>query len=242
MLIALVALGSLLPGATGANAFQVSRADGHQMAAQLAAAAAAVRADSAAVDRLTALPPAAVAIDQLRADLTREQAEFTFRDAIRQEQELVYSLASQTDLESATLPLLGSGSAGLGQADQGLRALWRLVGYDPGATIHPRYNKRFADSEPPAALLSYYRAAAARTGVDWTYLAAINYIESDFGRELGPSSAGALGPMQFLPDTFREYGGSGDIMSSRDSIQAAANMLAYGGWLCRTAPISGNAW
>jgi hypothetical protein len=229
MLAALVALGSLLPGATGAVAFQVSQADGHQTAAQLTAAASAVRAASDAVDRLGTHPPSPVAVDQLRADLALEQAEFTFRDAIRQEQELVYSLASQTDLESATLPLLGSGSAGLGQTDQGLRALWRLVGYDPGAAIHPRYNKRFADSEPPDALMSYYRAAGARTGVDWTYLAAINYIESDFGRNLGPSSAGALGPMQFLPSTFREYGGGGDIMSSRDSIQAAATMLARNG-------------
>jgi Transglycosylase SLT domain len=229
MLFALVALGSLLPGATGAIAFHVSRADGRQMAAQLASAAGAVRADSAAVDRLRALPPPPAAIDQLRADLALEQARFTFRDAIRQEQELVYSLASQSDLEGATLSQLGSGAAALGQADQGLRAVWRMVGYDPGATIHPRYNKRFADSEPPDALLGYYRAAAARTGIDWTYLAAINYIESDFGRNLGPSSAGALGPMQFLPDTFRQYGGTGDIMSAHDSIQAAAIMLARNG-------------
>jgi len=78
-------------------------------------------------------------------------------------------------------------------------------------------------------LLGNYRAAAARTGIDWTYLAAINYIESDFGRTLGPSSAGALGPMQFLPDTFREYGGGGDIMSARDSIQAAAMLLSRNG-------------
>jgi len=228
VLAALVALGSLLPSATAA-AFDASSADSQHMASQLAAADAAVRAASTQVDRLRAVPANAIAIDQLRADLTLEQAQFTLRDAIRQQQELVYSLASQPDLESATLPLVGPQAAGLRQADQGLRAIWRLVGLDPGTTVHPRYNKVFAASEPPATLVAYYQAAAARTGIDWTYLAAINYIESDFGRNLGPSSAGALGPMQFLPDTFREYGGGGDIMSAHDSIQAAALLLARNG-------------
>jgi membrane-bound lytic murein transglycosylase B len=213
-----------------ASAFDVSRADGRHMAAQLTAAAGAVRAASADVDRLGARPATPVAIDQLRADLSLAQAGFTFRDAVRQEQELVYSLASQPDLENATLPLLGGApAAGVSQADQGLHALWRMAGIEPGATIHPRYNKRFAGSEPPDVLLGYYRAAASGTGIDWTYLAAINFIESDFGRNLGPSSAGALGPMQFLPTTFREYGGGGDIMSARDSIPAAARLLARNG-------------
>jgi membrane-bound lytic murein transglycosylase B len=200
------------------------------MAAQLTAAGSAIRAASADVDRLRARPATAVAIDQLRADLSLAQAGFTFRDAVRQEQELVYSLAAQSDLESATLPLIGGAPATqVSQADQGLRALWRLVGIESGAPVHPRYNKRFADSEPPDALLGYYRAAGSRNGVDWTYLAAINFIESDLGRNLGPSSAGALGPMQFLPTTFREYGGGGDIMSAHDSIQAAALLLARNG-------------
>jgi hypothetical protein len=211
-------------------AFDVAPTEGQQMAARLTAAAGAVRASSAEVDRLRARPATPVAIDQLRADLALAQAEFTFRDAIRQEQELVYSLASRPDLESATLPVIGGGPAAeLGQADQALRALWRLVGIDPGATVHPRRNRPFADSEPPVVLLGFYRTAAARAGIDWTYLAAINFIESDFGRNLGPSSAGALGPMQFLPDTFREYGGGGDIMSAHDSIQAAALLLARNG-------------
>jgi membrane-bound lytic murein transglycosylase B len=80
-----------------------------------------------------------------------------------------------------------------------------------------------------AALLAYYRAAAARTGLDWTYLAAINFIESDFGRVNGPSSAGALGPMQFLPSTWQEYGGGSDVMSPHDAIMGAALLLARNG-------------
>ncbi len=219
-----------MPGATTGAAADAAPGDARRMAAQLDAAASAVRAASAQLDRLHARPPSAVAIDQLRADLTLEQVRFTFRDAIRKEQDLVYTLAAQPDLESATLPLIGGPRAAeLGQAGLALRALWRLSGIDPGTPVHPRYNKRFADSERVDVLLGYYRAAAGRTGIDWTYLAAINFIESDFGRNLGPSSAGALGPMQFLPATFREYGGPGDIMSSSDSIQAAATLLARNG-------------
>ncbi len=104
-----------------------------------------------------------------------------------------------------------------------------MAGIDPGSPVHPRYNRAFGSPDPVAALLDYYRSAAARNGIDWSYLAAINFIESDFGRTLGPSSAGALGPMQFLPSTFQEYGGGGDIMSAHDSIQAAALMLARNG-------------
>ena len=51
---------------------------------------------------------------------------------------------------------------------------------------------------PPARLLAYYRAAEARFGVGWAYLAAINFIETSMGRVRGTSVAGAQGPMQFL--------------------------------------------
>ena len=199
-------------------------------AQQLAAAASAVSSDAAAVARLRAQAPAAVAIDQVRAELALVQAAFTYREAVRQEQELVYALASQTDLEHGTLPLLPAPrSAQLTDVDGALRALWRLSGLTPGGPVSPRHNHRFADAEPVDSLLGYYREAAARAGIDWTYLAAINFIESDFGRNDGPSSAGALGPMQFLPATFQEYGAGGDIMSPHDSILAAARLLARNG-------------
>jgi hypothetical protein len=76
-----------------------------------------------------------------------------------------------------------------------------------------------------AALRTDYQAAQAATGVEWSYLAAINFVETDFGRVAGPSTAGAQGPMQFLPATWAIYG-HGDIHRARDAILAAARFLA----------------
>ena len=76
-----------------------------------------------------------------------------------------------------------------------------------------------------ATLRASYQAAQAATGVGWSYLAAINFVETDFGRIIGPSSAGAQGPMQFLPATWAIYG-HGDIYRPRDAIMAAARFLA----------------
>ena len=68
------------------------------------------------------------------------------------------------------------------------------------------------------------------TGVGWNYLAAINLIETRFGRVVGLSSAGAHGPMQFMPSTFAAYGDGGDILSPHDSIMAAGRYLAGNGF------------
>jgi hypothetical protein len=87
--------------------------------------------------------------------------------------------------------------------------------------------------DPPApadALLGYYHEADAATGVGWNYLAAINLIETGFGRILGVSTAGADGPMQFLPSTFAAYGDGSDIHSPHDSIMAAGRFLAANGF------------
>lgn len=90
---------------------------------------------------------------------------------------------------------------------------------------------RIVPPAPAQQLLDYYRKAESATGVEWNYLAAINMIESAFGRIVGPSSAGAQGPMQFLPTTFAEYGDGGDIYSPHDSIMAAGRYLAANGFV-----------
>ncbi len=167
-----------------------------------------------------------VPIHKLRHDLRLESAEFGFREAVRNDQQLVYWLAANPDQVSAAGQALGGARpAGLDELLQAQRSRWRTAGITDFSQARARFTRRYSDAEPVDALLTYYRAAAARYGIDWTYLAAINFIESGFGRNNGPSSAGAMGPMQFLPATWQEYGGGGDIMSARDSIQAAALFL-----------------
>jgi hypothetical protein len=98
-----------------------------------------------------------------------------------------------------------------------------LVALTPPAARLPPW--RIVPAQNLAALRADYRAAQAATGVGWSYLAAINFVETDFGRVIGPSSAGAQGPMQFLPATWARYG-RGDIYRPRNAIFAAARFLA----------------
>ncbi len=81
----------------------------------------------------------------------------------------------------------------------------------------------------PANYLAGFRAAGTRYGIPWTVLAAIGKVESGFGADDGPSSAGALGPMQFEPATWALYGDGGNIMNPADAIPAAARLLAANG-------------
>jgi membrane-bound lytic murein transglycosylase B len=89
---------------------------------------------------------------------------------------------------------------------------------------------RIESPAPADELLGYYREAESASGVGWNYLAAINLIETRFGSIDGVSSAGAEGPMQFLPSAFAAYGEGGDIHSPRDSIMAAGRYLAANGF------------
>jgi len=81
---------------------------------------------------------------------------------------------------------------------------------------------------PIDELLADYKGAEAATGVPWYYLAAINLIETRMGRIRGDSTAGAQGPMQFIPSTWAAYG-QGDVNSPHDAILAAARYLKAAG-------------
>lgn len=89
---------------------------------------------------------------------------------------------------------------------------------------------RIVAPDPAEQLLPLYRAAgAAAGGVGWEYLAAIHLVETRMGRIKGDSTAGAQGPMQFIPTTWDIYGRGGDITSNRDAIPAAARLLRANG-------------
>jgi hypothetical protein len=88
---------------------------------------------------------------------------------------------------------------------------------------------RVASAAPAAELRRYYGEAQRRFGMNWAVLAAINFVESAFGRVRSASEAGARGPMQFLPATWRQYGMGGDISDPRDAILGAANYLRRAG-------------
>jgi Transglycosylase SLT domain len=88
----------------------------------------------------------------------------------------------------------------------------------------------------PTAYLALYRSAATTCpGLGWPVLAAIGQVESGHGTNVGPSSAGAMGPMQFLPSTFDAYAVDGngdgvtDIWNPADSIFSAARYLCANG-------------
>jgi len=81
---------------------------------------------------------------------------------------------------------------------------------------------------PSPELLGYYKEAEAQFGIKWQYLASIHLVETRMGRIRGTSSAGAQGPMQFLPSTWGRYG-EGDINDPRDAILAAGRYLVAAG-------------
>jgi hypothetical protein len=98
------------------------------------------------------------------------------------------------------------------------------------------------DSTPPtgrpASYQELFKESAAQycPGLSWTVLAAIAQIESADGQNMGPSTAGALGPMQFLPSTWKTWGitgfgdtGNPDIMNPFDAVPSAARLLCADG-------------
>ncbi len=118
-------------------------------------------------------------------------------------------------------------ATGGGEADRGQElglANDRIVATDVDSISRKRYTE-------------LYKASARKYGFgpDWYILAAVGKVESNHGENMGPSSAGAMGPMQFLPSTWEASGvdGNGDgvanIMDPEDAVPAAAGYLKDGG-------------
>ena len=168
--------------------------------------------------------------DTMRHEMAVAAAQYEFRRAARVQQRQVYDLAGYADVEATVIPLLPSDlRAPIEDSIAALHSLYILGGIDQYYLVNPHYTLAYANAAPISSLRAFYVEAQQRYGVDASYLAAINFIESKFGRVNGPSSAGAVGPMQFLPSTWTEYGQGGNINDPHDAILAAARYLQHNG-------------
>jgi hypothetical protein len=122
-------------------------------------------------------------------------------------------------------------SAVLGKQSRVVRLVPVIAGTTLPVDAHPPTGR-------PGSYLALFQESAAQycPGLSWTVLAAIGQIESGDGANTGPSSAGALGPMQFLPSTWRVWGidafgetGPPDIMNPYDAVPSAAELLCASG-------------
>ncbi len=146
--------------------------------------------------------------------------------ALGQAQQQAYrSLVAHPEWDADVLALVPERLRATVQANVSAgRELAALTPAPPPDTPLPKW--RIVAPDPADQLVPLYKAAGeAAGGVPWEYLAAIHLVETRMGRIKGDSSAGAQGPMQFIPSTWDIYGRGGDITSNRDAIYAAARYL-----------------
>jgi hypothetical protein len=126
----------------------------------------------------------------------------------------------------------------VGQVKAALGASARVVGLAPSSVSTSLPVDATPPTGRPANYLQLFQESAAGycPGLSWTVLAAIGQIESADGQNIGPSTAGALGPMQFLPSTWATWGidgfgdtGAPDIMNPFDAVPSAARLLCADG-------------
>ena len=202
----------------------------HHEAARILSAEVAMTQAINQVNALKAQPAPIALLDIVRQELAVAAAGYAYRNAARQEELRVYELASYASVEASVLPLLPVAVRGpLKAAIAGLHSLYILAGIDQYYLVNVHFTHPYSDAKPVDLLRSYYLEANQKYGVPASILASINFIESNFGRVNGPSSAGAQGPMQFLPGTWQQYGQGGDINDPHDSILAAARLLVHNG-------------
>ena len=146
-----------------------------------------------------------------------------------QTQQIAYrALAMHPEWDAEVLSIVPSGLRSTVEANVAAgRELGALTPSPEPDTPLPKW--RIVAPDPADQLLGLYRAAGTAAGVPWQYLAAIHLVETRMGRIKGDSSAGAQGPMQFIPTTWDIYGQHGDITSNRDAIFAAGRLLRAAG-------------
>ena len=142
----------------------------------------------------------------------------------RNQQQMYHLLAAHRELVPSVLALLQPGVRDPVQAN--LTAAQQIDSLNGTQSRLPHW--RIIAPPAPTTLLGYYREAERTFGIRWQYLAAINLIETNMGRIQGLSSAGAQGPMQFMPATWASYG-RGDVNNPHDAIMAAGRYLQAAG-------------
>ena len=140
------------------------------------------------------------------------------------QQRIVILLTEKPTLSRRVLARLPAGDARPLKGELAVRRELRRL-----STPRPLSAFRTGPAAPAADLRSYYREAQQRFGVAWNVLAAVNFIETAFNKVRNTSTAGARGPMQFLPSTWRRYGLGGNIHDPHDAILGAANYLHASG-------------
>ena len=167
--------------------------------------------------------------DQLAADETALRSPATPAadiPAVARRQQAAYrALSARPDVLPQVLARLPEGLRPVAQANVDAGAELRAM-TTPKTNLPPW---RILTPPPADELQRYYQDAEAATHVPWAYLAAVHLVETRMGRIRGTSTAGAQGPMQFLPSTWARWGGGGDINDPHDAIMAAGRYLAASG-------------
>ena len=145
---------------------------------------------------------------------------------------LIQNVAVLINAPAADMTRLAAQVKGvLGAKSQAIRLVPAITGTHLPVDLNPPAGR-------PASYLALFQESAAQycPGLSWTVLAAIGQIESGDGANTGPSTAGALGPMQFLPSTWKIWGINGfgetgppDIMNPFDAVPSAALLLCANG-------------
>jgi hypothetical protein len=209
------------PAAASPTTVSTGRTSGPVQTAPFATVfVAAAPTDPAELDRLA---------DQLAADETALRSPATPAADIRalaiRQQRAYRALSARTDALAHVLARLPEPLRPIAQANTQAGAELRAM-TKPKSDLPPW---KIIPPPPAEELTGYYKEAEARFGVPWEYLAAVHLVETRMGRIRGTSTAGAQGPMQFLPATWKAYGMGGDINDPHDAIFGAANYLKANG-------------
>ena len=171
--------------------------------------------------------------DELAGELTAlERTAGAGYGSVGRHQQLLYRfLAAHADLDDSVLAAVGEDVRPVVERIVRARQLGQARAAadttpTPASDTLPAWV--LVDPLPADELLADYHDAEAATGIGWYWLAAIHLQETRMGRIVGTSSAGAVGPMQFLPSTFQRCC-SGDPTNTRDAILGAATYLSQSG-------------